>query len=290
MTRRLTRREAVGALGAMTGAVLLDSQREEAEFSIPRPGSAARIKQSVARWCYAKIPLDELCAAASGMGYRSVELLGPDEWPVARRHGLECAMASSFGSIPVGFNRPDHHDKLVADGEALIPKAAAAGVTKIVIFSGNRAGLSDGEGIQNCITGIKRLTPIAERHAVILCMEMLNSKVDHADYHADHTSWAVEVVQGVDSPHFKLLYDIYHMQVMEGDVIATIRANAAHIVHFHTGGVPGRGEIDASQELNYPAIMRAIADLGYDGFVGQEFVPQRDPLTSLREAYAICDV
>ena len=255
-----------------------------------RPDGASRIRQSVARWCYARIPLDELCAAAQSYGYHSVELLGPDEWEVAKRHGLACAMASSFGSIPVGFNRPDKHDELVAAGEALIPRAAAAGVPNIVVFSGNRHGMSDGEGIANCIAGLERLMPAAERHGVTLCMEMLNSKVDHKDYHADRTAWAVEVVQGVGSPRFKLLYDIYHMQVMEGDVIATIRANAPHIAHFHTGGVPGRGEIDATQELNYPAIMRAIADLGFEGYVGQEFVPKRDPLTSLREAYGICAV
>ncbi len=209
---------------------------------------------------------------------------------VARSHGLECAIANSFGSIPVGFNRPDHHDKLVADGERLIPLAVAAGVTKIVVFSGNRAGLSDGEGIANCIAGLRRLMPSAERYGVTLCMEMLNSKVDHKDYHADHTAWAVEVVKGVASPRFRLLYDIYHMQVMEGDVIRTIRDNYVHLAHFHTGGVPGRNEIDDSQELNYPRIMTAIADLGYTGFVGQEFIPRRDPLTSLREAFAICDV
>ena len=289
MTIRLTRREAVGALGAIAGGALLENPADALE-SRSRRNRVPRIKQSVARWCYAKIPLDQLCSAAARMGYQSVELLDPDEWPVARRHGLECAMSNSFGSIPVGFNRPDNHDKLVADGEALMAKAAASGVSKVVIFSGNRDGLSDGEGIQNCITGISRLMPAAERNGVTLCMEMLNSKVDHKDYHADHTAWAVEVVKGVGSPRFKLLYDIYHMQVMEGDVIATIRANAAHIVHFHTGGVPGRAEIGATQELNYPAIMEAIAGLGYEGFVGQEFIPRRDPLTSLREAYALCDV
>jgi hydroxypyruvate isomerase len=279
----------VGAIGAIAGGALLGKvpELESQGADVRRPG---RIKQSVARWCYAKIPLDELCAAAASMGYKSVELLDPDEWAVAKRHGLECAMSNSFGSITVGFNRPDHHDKLVAAGEERIATAAAAGVTKIVVFSGNRAGLSDGEGIQNCITGLKRLMPAAERHGVTLCMEMLNSKVDHKDYHADHTAWAVEVVKGVNSPRFKLLYDIYHMQVMEGDVIATIRANAQHIAHFHTGGVPGRAEIDDTQELHYRAIMRAIADLGYDGFVGQEFIPKRDPLTSLREAFKICDV
>jgi hydroxypyruvate isomerase len=250
----------------------------------------SRIKQSVARWCYASTPLDDLCAAAASFGFRSVELLAESEWATARKHGLECAMGSSFGSIAVGFNRPTAHDSLVSAGEALIPKAAAAGVPNIVVFSGNRDGMSDGEGIANCITGLRRLMPAAERHGVTLCMEMLNSKVDHRDYHADHTSWAVEVVKGVNSPRFKLLYDIYHMQVMEGDVIATIRANAPHIAHFHTGGVPGRGEIDDSQELNYPAVMRAIAELEFGGYVGQEFIPRRDPMSSLREAFAVCNV
>jgi hydroxypyruvate isomerase len=284
----LTRRQAVAGLASLGGAAALGMPRPIAGALLSR--GASRIKQSVARWCYAKIPLDDLCAAAASFGFRSVELLGESEWPVARKHGLECAMASSFGSIAVGFNRPNAHDALVSAGEALLPKAAAAGVPNIVVFSGNRDGMSDGEGIANCITGLRRLMPAAERHGVTLCMEMLNSKVDHQDYHADHTAWAVEVVQGVDSPRFKLLYDIYHMQVMEGDVIATIRSNAPHIAHFHTGGVPGRREIDASQELNYPAVMRAIAELDFGGYVGQEFIPRRDPLSSLREAFAVCDV
>jgi hydroxypyruvate isomerase len=158
------------------------------------------------------------------------------------------------------------------------------------VFSGNRAGLSDGEGVANCITGLKRVTPLAEQHGVTLCLEMLNSKVDHKDYQADHTAWAVQVVQGVASPRLKLLYDIYHMQIMEGDVIRTIRANAQHIAHYHTGGVPGRAEIDDTQELNYRRVMQAIADTGYTGFVGQEFVPKRDPIASLKQAYEICDV
>ena len=276
----MSRRAALGAIGLMAVAsrVELPSRR------------ASVIRQSVCRWCYSRIALDDLCATAREIGYQSVELLSENEWAVAARHGLQCAMANSFGSIPVGFNRPDQHDRLVADGERLIPLAAAAGVRKIVVFSGNRAGMSDGEGIANCIAGLKRLMPAAERDGVTLCLEMLNSKVDHKDYHADHTAWAVEVVKGVASPRFRLLYDIYHMQVMEGDVIRTIRDNAAHIAHFHTGGVPGRNEIDATQELNYRTIMQAIADLKFDGFVGQEFIPKRDPFTSMREAFAICDV
>jgi hydroxypyruvate isomerase len=284
--RTFNRRQALEALGAGAAAAALSPRLGFAE----RPRSASRLKQSVSRWCYGRIPLDDLCEAAKGIGYRSVELLSEKEWEVPKRHGLECAMANGFGTIPVGFNRLDNHDKLVADAERMIPLVAAAGVPNIVVFSGNRAGLSDGEGIANCITGLKRVTPTAERHNVTLCLEMLNSKVDHKDYQADHTAWAVQVVQGVESPRLKLLYDIYHMQIMDGDVIATIRANIAHIAHFHTGGVPGRAEIDETQELNYRRVMQAIADLGFTGFVGQEFVPKRDPLASLKQAYDICDV
>jgi hydroxypyruvate isomerase len=281
----MDRRDAVKTLG-MAGIAALAPSRLRAQTD----RFSGRLKQSVSRWCYGKIPLDELCIAAKQIGFRSVELLDEKDWQVPARHGIACAMANGFGTIPVGFNRPDHHDKLVGDAERMIPRAAAAGVPNIVCFSGNRAGLSDGEGITNCIAGFKRITPLAERHGVTLCLELLNSKVDHADYHADHTAWGVEVVQGVGSPRLKLLYDIYHMQIMEGDVIATIRANAAHIAHFHTGGVPGRHEIDDSQELNYRRVMQAIADLGFTGYVGQEFVPVRDPLTSMRQSFEICDV
>src|SRR3981081_225585 len=203
-----------------------------------RPDS--RLKQSVSRWCYGKIALDELCVAARGIGLSAIDLLDEKDWAIPPKYGLVCAMANGFGSIPRGFNRPDNHDKLVADAERMIPLAAAAQVPNIVCFSGNRAGLSDGEGIANCIAGFKRLTPLAEQHGVTLCLELLNSKVDHADYQADHTAWGAQVVRGVASPRLKLLYDIYHMQIMEGDVIATIRANFPHIAPFHTGGVPRR--------------------------------------------------
>jgi hydroxypyruvate isomerase len=280
----ITRRQAITSLGAMALAHRLPDTHSRAG------ARASRIKQSVSRWCYGRIPLDDLCEAAKNIGYSSVELLDEVDWPVPARHGLDCALANGFGTIPVGFNRPDHHDKLVAAGEAMIPKAAAAGVPNIVCFSGNRGGLSDGEGIANCIAGLKRLAPLAEQHGVTLCMELLNSKVDHKDYQADHTAWGVQVVQGVGSSRVKLLYDIYHMQIMEGDVISTIRANFPHIAHFHTGGVPGRAEIDDTQELNYKGIMQAISDIGYTGFVAQEFVPKRDALSSLKQAYDICNV
>jgi hydroxypyruvate isomerase len=287
----MTRRDAVKSLGVATvagasGAMMLP-RAADASVVVPRAG---RLRQSVARWCFSRTPIVDLCTAVKPMGLVGVDLLGPDEWSVPRQFGLECTMGNSWGSIPVGFNRLDHHDKLVADGNAYIPKAAAAGVKKIVVFSGNRAGLSDAEGIANCVTGLKRLMPMAEQHGVVLCMEMLNSKVDHKDYHADHTAWAVEVAKGVNSPSFRLLYDIYHMQVMEGDVLATIKANLPWIAHFHTAGVPGRNEIDAAQELNYRGIAEFIAGTGYTGVFAHEFIPRRYGMTSLREAVETCTV
>ena len=306
MNGELNRRDAITVLAGLSagcplaGAWLLGGSAEARSgvaerpssraAELPRSGVAGRLKQSVSRWCYGRIPLDDLCQAAKSIGYSSVELLSEPDWATPKKHGLQCAMANGFGSIPVGFNRPDNHDKLVADAERMIPLVAAARIPNIVVFSGNRAGMSDGDGIANCITGLKRVAPTAEKHGVTLCLEMLNSKVDHKDYQADHTAWAVEVVKGVGSPRLKLLYDIYHMQIMEGDVTATIRANSQYIAHYHTGGVPGRAEIDETQELNYRRVMEAIADTGFSGFVGQEFVPKRDPLTSLKQAFQICDV
>jgi hydroxypyruvate isomerase len=254
------------------------------------PARAGRLKQSVSRWCYGKLSLEDLCAASKQIGLSAIDLLDEKEWATPKQFGLSCAMANGFGSIPKGFNRPDNHDRLVADAERMMPLAAAAGVPNIVCFSGNRAGMSDGEGIANCIAGLKRIMPTAERVGVTLCLELLNSKVDHHDYHADHTAWGVRVVQGVGSPRLKLLYDIYHMQIMEGDVVHTIRENAQHIAHYHTGGVPGRNEIDETQELNYRRVAQAVADSGFTGFLAHEFVPRRDALTSLAQAFGICDV
>ncbi|WP_337172240.1 TIM barrel protein [Gemmatimonas aurantiaca] len=281
-----SRRDVLSTLGR--GAVVA-ALGDPIGITAPAP-VAGRLNQSVARWCFSKTPIAQLCDTARSIGLMGIDLLGPDEWHVPAQHGLACTMGNSFGTIPIGFNRPDHHAKLVADGESYIPRAAAAGVKKIVVFSGNRAGLSDGEGIVNCIAGLKRLMPVAERHGVVLCMEMLNSKVDHKDYHADHTAWAVEVARGVDSTSFRLLYDVYHMQVMEGDVMATIKANRPWIAHFHTAGVPGRNEIDGAQELNYRGIATAIADSGYQGVFAHEFIPRRDGATSLREAVETCTV
>ena len=287
----MNRRSAVGVIAGMAGlAVVRDPKTEDREPFTPSRRPAGRIKQSVSRWCYDKLSLEELCAASKKIGLSAIDLLDEKDWNTPARFGLACAMANGFGSIPKGFNRPDNHDKLVADAERMMPLAAAAGVPNIVCFSGNRAGMSDGEGIANCIAGLKRITPTAERVGVTLCLELLNSKVDHHDYQADHTAWGVEVVKGVGSPRLKLLYDIYHMQIMEGDVVRTIRQHAPHIAHYHTGGVPGRNEIDDSQELNYRRVATAIAESGFTGFVAHEFVPRNDPLKSLGEAFAICNV
>ncbi|MBI3569307.1 MAG: TIM barrel protein [Gemmatimonadetes bacterium] len=292
----MNRRQALGALGAF-GVTATAGKPFTVHGGEREVGGAARsnaagvsLKQSVSRWCYGSLTLDQLSAAAKEIGLVAIDLLDRNEWEVPKKYGLACAMANGFGTIPKGFNRPDQHDKLVADAEEMIPAAAAAGVPNIVCFSGNRQGLSDGEGIANCVTGLKRLAPVAERHGVTLCLELLNSKVDHKDYQCDHTAWGAEVVKGVGSPRVKLLYDIYHMQIMEGDVVRTIRTYAPHIAHFHTGGVPGRNEIDDTQELNYRRIAQAVVETGFTGYLAHEFVPKRDPLTSLRDAVRICAV
>lgn len=252
-------------------------------------------RHSVCKWCYGKIPLDDFCGEVKKFGIESVELLTVDEWPVVQKHGMTCAMGSvkareGIGGISRGFNRLEHHDTLMAIYEEVLPKAAEAGIPNIICFSGNRDGMDDEQGLKNCAEGLKRLMPLAEKHGVTVVMELLNSKVDHADYMGDHTEWGVGLVEAVGSERFKLLYDIYHMQVMEGDVIATLTRHREAIAHYHTAGVPGRNEIDDTQELNYPAISRAIKATGFKGFMAQEFIPKRDPLISLREAVEICSV
>jgi hydroxypyruvate isomerase len=249
-----------------------------------------RVRQSVCRWCYAKIPMEEFARGVVNAGIKGIDLLPASEWEIARKYNLTPTMVSSAGTLPVGMNRKDLHEKFLKEFEENIPKAAAVGAPNVICFSGNRNGLSDGEGIENCAAILKRAAPIAEKHNITICMELLNSKVDHKDYQCDHTAWGVELVKAVNHPRFKLLYDIYHMQIMEGDVIRTIRDNFAHIAHYHTGGNPGRNEIDETQELYYPAIVRAIADLGFRGWMAHEFIPKRDPITSLRQAAKLCDV
>jgi len=249
------------------------------------------IHHSVSQWCYGNIPLEELAKACADMGLESVELLNEKDWATVNQFGLKCAVgyATDYG-IPKGFNRIDNHAKLIADFEAMIPKAAAAGVPNLICFSGNREGQNDNVGMINCAIGLRKLMPLAEKHGVTIIMELLNS-YGHADYQCDKTAWGAALCQMVGSPRFKLLYDIYHMQIMEGNIIDTIKNNIQYIGHVHTGGVPGRHELDDTQELYYPAIMKALVAAGYKGYVGQEFVPtQTDKLESLHKSVLICDV
>ncbi len=295
MKTTMSRRSALKTSAAAVAAASLVGRLQAAEPAHLK----GNINHSVCKWCYGKIPLDEFCQAAKAMGIKSVELLTVDDFPTLKKYDLACAMVSGVpGGISSGLNRVENHDKIVKFYEETAPKVAAAGFKNIICFSGDRKGMSDAEGLENCAKALKRITPICEKHNVVAVMELLNSKVDHADYMCDHTAWGVELCKRVGSEHFKLLYDIYHMQIMEGDVIRTIKgdkgkkieAAAPYIGHYHTGGNPGRNEIDDTQELNYPAIMKAIVETGYKGFVAQEFIPKRYPLTSLKQGIMICDV
>jgi hydroxypyruvate isomerase len=287
MTTPLTRRQ---ALQSLTAGLALAALPRAGAAAVEAP-PAAGFRHSVCKWCYKDIPLPEFAAAVKGFGIESVELLNPEDWPVVQKIGLTCAVANGTTTIPKGFNRLEHHDDYVASMTERIRLCAESGIPNVIVFSGNRAGLADEQGLENCAVGLKRLMGEAERRGVTVIMELLNSKVNHKDYMCDRTAWGVELVQRVGSERFKLLYDIYHMQIMEGDVIRTIQQSYAAIGHYHTGGNPGRAEIDETQELNYPAIMRAIQATGFQGYVGQEFIPKRKPaLDSLRAAVQLCTV
>ena len=259
------------------------------------PVSAGRLKQSVCRWPYKSVALPEFCKRVKKLGLGAIDLLYPDEWSVAADAGLVCSMAYAARRdhfIETGFNDPANHDALIAELKAALPLAARAKLPNLIAMFGNRsASIGESAAIANCIAGLKKIAPLAEDAGVTICVELLNSKVDHAGYQGDHTAFGAAVMEGVGSPHVKLLYDIYHMQIMEGDVIRTIRDNIQWIGHFHTGGVPGRHEIDDTQELNYHAVAKAIADLGYQGYVAHEFMPTRpDPFESLADAVRTCTV
>ncbi|MEY3702076.1 MAG: hypothetical protein RI891_1368 [Gemmatimonadota bacterium] len=250
----------------------------------PLPPFVPPYRQSVARWCFSSMPLDQLCHEAKRIGLHAIDLLSEHEWEVPARHGLRCAIANGPGPIPDGWNDPKRHDALVAESERLLPLIAQAGIPQMIVFSGNRRGLSDGEGIRHCVRGLRRILPTAERLGVTITMELLNSKVDHADYQADRTTFGVAIAEALGSERFKLLYDIYHMQIMEGDVVRTIERYAPYIGHYHTAGVPGRHELDDTQELNYGRIARAIAGTGFQGHVAHEFMPTGTPMRHLAEA------
>jgi hydroxypyruvate isomerase len=252
--------------------------------------SAGRIKQSLARWCYRDIPIDDLCRHAAEMGISGMDLVNPEDWPTLRKYGLTPAMVQGAGTFADGWNRKENHDKLEKQARESILRAADAKVPNVITLFGSRRGMNDQEGIANCIAGLNRVKKFAEDHGVTLCVELLNSKVDHKDYQGDHTQFGAEVMKAVDSPRVKLLFDAYHMQIMEGDLIRTIRENIQYIAHFHVAGVPGRHELDETQEVQWRSVAKAIADLNFPGYLAHEFVPTKDPLTSLRQAVDLCTV
>ena len=288
----LTRRQAILGTG-LAGAGTLLARGVAGTEAAPtgRAVTKGRLKQSVSRWCYQKIPLPEFARAVKDMGLTAIDLLQEDEWAVVRDMGLICSMGyGGGGTIPDGLNNKANHDAIVKGLEKTLPKAAQMGVPNLITFFGNRKGMPDQEGLDNCVIGLNRIKPMAEAAGVTVTIEVLNSKVDHKDYLGDRSAYGFQVIKAVGSPKVKVLFDIYHMQIMEGDIIRTVRDNHEWIAHYHTGGVPGRHELDETQELQWRSVCAAIADTGFKGYVAHEFVPTRDPLTSLREAVALCDV
>ena len=294
----MTRRNAIQTTALTAGATLLTGMGTTQISMKEKLTAPSKVRHSASRWCYGSIPLEEFAIKAKKLGVTSVELTGPDEWAILKKHGLTCAMGN--GQFPEGtgltsfWAEEKHHAALVTFYESLVPKAKAAGIPALICFSGNRNGRSDYEGMRICAKGIKRVISLFEENDIILSMELFNSKIDHPDYFADSTEWGVALCDMVGSEHFKLLYDIYHMQIMEGDIIRNIRKYHTYFNHYHTGGVPGRREINDSQELYYPAIIKAIMETGYTGFIGQEFIPTPEDsagkLASLEEAVKICSV
>ncbi len=255
-----------------------------------------KVNHSVCQWTYNFISLEELCKAVKEIGFNAIDLIGPKDWPILQKYGIYSSMCYIAGKVSLteGWNNPKFHDQLVKDYEEVIPLMVKAGYKNLICFSGNRNGMDDETGLKNCTEGLKKILPLAEKNGIIIQMELLNSKVNHKDYMCDKTPWGVELCKRLGSGNFKLLYDIYHMQVDEGDVIATIKKSHEYIGHYHTAGVPGRHEIDESQELYYPAIMRAIVETGFKGYVAQEFIPTAketpDKILALKKAIEICDV
>ncbi|MBK8921224.1 MAG: TIM barrel protein [Saprospirales bacterium] len=291
----LHRRKILKSLALGAAVLSLDTPALAAGYTVVPPHPLplkGRINHSVCRWCYSEIPMEEFCRAVAEMGLPAIALAGPSDWSLLKKYGLYSSMCNGAETgLTKGFNDPQYHETLLENYAAMIPKVGDAGYRNLICFSGNRNGMDDSTGMQNCVNGLERLLPLAEKHGVVLCMELFNSKVDHKDYMCDKSAWGIELCKRLGSPHFRLLYDIYHMQINEGDIIRTIRDFFPYFAHYHTAGVPGRHEIDDTQELNYPAIMQAIAGTGFTGYVAQEFIPVNpDKLAALRQAIQICDI
>ncbi|HEX8234713.1 MAG TPA: TIM barrel protein [Abditibacteriaceae bacterium] len=300
----INRRNLLGLAGGAAAALALghkaNAQGTAAQGTAAQPTTSpasatkavsnGRINQSVCQWCFNRMPVEKLAEEGARIGLKGIDLVGPDAWPAMKKHGIIGTMTPSHG-LTKGLNHKENHEECLGAIRRAIEATSEAGFPNVICFSGNRNGMSDEEGLQNCAIALKQVVGLAEQRNVTICMELLNSKVNHADYMCDRTAWGVNLVKAVGSERFKLLYDIYHMQVQEGDVIATIRNSKDYIGHYHTAGVPGRNEIDPeSQELSYAPIMRAIVDTGFKGYVAHEFIPRRDPITSLAQAARISDV
>ncbi len=296
MTSNINRRNALknivagtAAIGVSSGLSALAMDKSESDQPLKLKGN---INHAVCRWCFSSFELEALCIEAKKIGIKGIDLVGPKDWPTLKKYGLESTMCNGAEiNLVDGFNDEKFHEKLIQNYTAMIPLVAEAGYKNLICFSGNRRGKDDETGWNNCVKGLKQLIPLAEKHNVVLVMELLNSKINHKDYQCDRTSWGAELCKRVGSENFKLLYDIYHMQIDEGDVIRNIKDYHQYIAHYHTAGVPGRNEIDDTQELYYPAIMKAIAETGFKGFVAQEFLPKNaDKIASLKKAVTICDI
>lgn len=291
--RKLLKQLATGSLAAAALSPLKVFASDDMEEELSLKGN---INHSVCQWTYNFLSLDELCVEAKKIGLKAIDLIAPKDWPTLQKHGLYSSMCYIAGKVSLteGWNNKTFHAGLIKDFTETIPLVAKAGYKNLICFSGNRNGMDDETGMKNSAEGLKQIMSLAEQNGVIIQMELLNSKVDHKDYMCDKTPWGVELVKKIGSPNFKLLYDIYHMQIDEGDVIRTIKDNQQYIGHYHTGGVPGRHVIDETQELYYPAIMRAILETGFKDYVAQEFIPNEKDneakIAALKKAVGICDV
>lgn len=292
MSGKENRRDLIKKLLAGSAAVVAASAIPLHASEKPSFGMKGNINHSVCRWCFGNLSVEALCVAAKQIGLAGIDLVGPQDWPTLKKHGLVSTMCNGAEiSLVKGWNNPAYHETLIKNYTEHIDLVANAGYSNLICFSGNRDGMDNETGLKHAAEGLKKIMAHAERRGVIIQMELLNSKVDHKDYMCDRTAWGVELAKRIGSPNFKLLYDIYHMQIDEGDVIRTIRDNHAYIGHYHAAGVPGRHEIDDNQELFYPAIMRAIVATGFKGYVAQEFMPTaEDKLASLQKAVQTCDV
>jgi hydroxypyruvate isomerase len=288
--RRLLKQLAVGSVAMAANPLASLAAADNSNMKLK-----GNINHSVCRWTYNFLSLDELCVLAKKIGIKAIDLIGPKEWNILKTHGLDSSMCNGAEiSLTEGWNDPQYHARLIKNYTEHINLVADAGYKNLICFSGNKKGMDDETGLKNCVTGLKQIMSLAEKRGVIVQIEVFNSKVNHPDYMADNTKWTIELCKRLGSPNFKILYDIYHMQISEGDIIATIKKNHEYFGHYHTAGVPGRHEIDETQELFYPAIIQAVADTGFKGYLAQEFIPtgkeKEDKIKALKKAVKLCDV